>query len=229
MQNIYLIYPKRHVSVCGFHSNSVVYPLPMVFVFLLHSPTLQFLLSLSLFVFFFFYVFAVSFFVMKKNVWWCGTNIKIWFSLWYCLLNVCDKFAHIVLTCREKIAWLFKNKKNETKKKWKSFKVNFYVELTIFTCAQSTYHQCDTFSHYLGLVICLNVFSHLSSSSHAHLLPLPSMLFDCFLNWNAKLTTSFFTFSPNSHTLLLFFSIIIFPTWWWWWIRIHVVANKFLI
>lgn len=36
--------------------------------------------------------------------------------------------------------------RNKKKSKWKSFKANFYVELTIFTCAQSTYHQRTLFA-----------------------------------------------------------------------------------
>lgn len=86
--------------------------------------------------------FSIVSFCGGKNVWWWRTNIEIWFSLWYCLLNVCDTFAcaldlpfpfayvslsYLASKLFMKIARLFKENING-----KSFKANFYVELSIF-------------------------------------------------------------------------------------------------
>lgn len=142
MQNTYLIYPERHVIMCDPHPNRVFFSVCSFFpLSFSHSPSLL--------------LFVVPPFIFcgEKNVWWWRTNIKIWFSLWYCLLNVCDAFARIIparslsrcLSGTPRKSLDYSKKKNMYVYKWKSFKANFYVELTIFTCAQSTYHQRYSF------------------------------------------------------------------------------------
>lgn len=77
------------------------------------------------------YPLFVLFFRGGKNVWWWTTNIGIWFSLWYCLLNVCDVFPRVYahsLAFHTLFAMRRENRSIIQKKiyKWVSFKANFY-------------------------------------------------------------------------------------------------------
>lgn len=122
------------------------------------------------------YPLFVLFFRGGKNVWWWTTNIGIWFSLWYCLLNVCDVFPRVYahsLAFHTLFAMRRENRSIIQKKiyKWVSFKANFYRWINHFYMC--TIYISSTvfgfFSYYFTAHPLLHHFvKRLSSSFHPH-------------------------------------------------------------
>lgn len=150
------------------------------------------------------YPLFVLFFRGGKNVWWWTTNIGIWFSLWYCLLNVCDVFPRVYahsLAFHTLFAMRRENRSIIQKKiyKWVSFKANFYRWINHFYMC-TIYISSTVFGFFriiLRLIlfciilwsVCLPPFTRIS-------LPLFFMLLQLFSKFEhlAFLHTPFFSF-----------------------------------